>query len=93
MKAIQNQTISAHNGTSSVGGMFIDETFLNGEVIRVNKKSIRCKFTEEVHTRNGKEVSRKSIDRVETFSFWKELDNGEEVYYAAINCFKFLVRI
>lgn len=93
MKATMNMNVFAHNGTCSVGGMFIDETFLNGEVIKVNKKSIRVAFTEEVHTRNGKETERKSIERTETFAYWKTLENGEEVYYATLNCYRFLIRV
>lgn len=93
MKAMTNMTVSAHNGTCSVGGMFIDETILNGTVVKVNKKSIRVAFTEEVHTRNGKEISRKSVNRNEAFTYWKTLDNGEELYFATLNCFRFLVRV
>ena len=75
MKATMNMKVSAHNGTCSVGGMFIDETFLNGSVVKVSKESIRVEFTEEVHTRNGKEIARKDASRTEAFAFWKMLSS------------------
>ena len=93
MKATMNMKVSAHNGTCSVGGMFIDETFLNGSVVKVNKKSIRVEFTEEVHTRNGKEIARKDASRTETFAYWKKLSSGEEAYVATLDGYKFIVRV
>lgn len=93
MKATMNMKASAHNGTSSVGGMFIDETVMNGSVVKANKKSIRVEFTEEVHTRNGKETARKAASRTETFTFWKQLRSGEEAYVATLDGYKFIVRV
>lgn len=93
MKAAMNMKVSAHNGTCSVGGMFIDETVLNGSVVKVNKKSIRVEFAEEIHTRNGKETARKAASRTETFSFWKVLSSGEEAYVANLDGYKFIVRV
>lgn len=92
MKATLGMKVCAHNGTCSVGGMFRHETFLYGEVVKVNAKSIRVAFTTEVHTCNGKETERKSIERTESFRFWKTID-GKEVYTAQLNCYRYLIRI
>lgn len=93
MKATLNMQVSAHKGSCSVGGMFIDETFLNGRVIRVNTKSIRVELSEEVRTRNGKETSRRAINQTETFSFWKALSSGKDAFVAYIGCYRYLIEI
>lgn len=93
MKATLNLTVSAHHGAASVGGMFINETVLTGKIIKVNAKSIRVQFTEEVKTCNGKETSRKAVNFSESFRYWKELSTGESAYVANIHCTRFLVRV
>lgn len=92
MKAMLGMKVCAHNGTCSVGGMFRYETFLYGEVVKVNAKSIRVAFTTEIRTCNGNETERKSIERTESFKFWKVI-GGAEVYTAQIDCYRYLVRI
>lgn len=92
MKATLGMKVCAHNGTCSVGGMFRYETFLYGEVVKVNAKSIRVAFATEIRTCNGKETERKNVERTESFKFWKAID-GKEVYTAQLNCYRYLVRI
>ena len=93
MNATLNLTVSAHHGSASVGGMFITETFLVGKIVKVNAKSIRVQFSEEVKTCNGKETSRKAVDFTESFRFWKELSTGESAYTANIHCWRYLIKI
>ena len=64
--------VTAHHGTCSCGTMFISETFLHGEIVKVNAKSIRVAFSEMVRTNNGKEIER---------CFWKTC--GNKTYYVS----------
>lgn len=36
-----NEVVEIHSGYKSVGGQFIYEKFIEGKVVKVNKKSIR----------------------------------------------------
>ena len=93
MKATLNMQVSAHHGSCSVGGMFINETFLNGKVIKVNAKSIRVELSEEICTCNGKEKSRRAINQTETSRFSKTLSDGKDAFIAYIGCYRHIIRL
>lgn len=69
--------VEIHDGTCSMGGMFIYEKLITGEVIKENAKSIRVKMTHCKHTTNGKVTSERDINEVATFAFWKTIKNRE----------------
>ncbi len=71
--------VIAHHGACSCGTMFISETFLHGEVVKVNAKSIRVTFSEMVRTTNGKEIERRATSETASFRFWKTV--GDKTYY------------
>jgi hypothetical protein len=81
MEARINGKVTAHNGTNSMGTMFIYETFKTGEIVKVSGKSIRVHLDSERRTTNGKTTSEKEISTVATFAFWKHRsDNGKALY-------------
>lgn len=86
-------TVTAHYGSCSMGGMFIYETFMTGEVIKVNAKSFRVAFTEIVKTTNGKETARRATEQTASFRFWKTLSNGKNVYVSKIGCDRYLITL
>jgi len=71
-----NQTVQIHKGSNSMGGMFIYEEFIEGKVVKVNKKSIRVHMTHVKCTTNGKVTREYDIDETATFTFWKTINNG-----------------
>ena len=71
--------VIAHRGACSCGTMFRSETFLHGEVVKVNAKSIRVAFSEMVRTLNGKETERRETNEIVAFRFWKTC--GDKTYY------------
>lgn len=81
MDAMVNTKVTAHNGTNSMGTMFIYETFKEGEIVKVNGKSIRVRLESERRTVNGKTQSERQISAMATFAFWKHRsDNGKALY-------------
>jgi len=73
--------VQAHNGNCSMGGMFIYEVFRNGEIVKVNEKSIRVRLTDERRTTNGNTTSETALNTNATFAFWKNRsDNGKALY-------------
>ena len=81
MGAAINEKVTAHNGTNSMGTMFIYETFKTGEIVKVNAKSIRVRLESEKRTVNGEVKSERRINVVATFTFWKNRsDNGKALY-------------
>lgn len=103
MKTLEIGTkVVAHNGTSSIGGMFITETFLNGEIVKVNKKSIKVNLTNTVVTENGKEKETVvNIEGLHTFKFWKTVDEDtfknkiepKDLYVSTIGLKKFVITL
>ena len=73
--------VTAHHGACSCGTMFISETFLHGEIVKVNAKSIRVAFSEMVRTNNGKEIERRATNETASFRFWKTC--GDKTYYVS----------
>jgi hypothetical protein len=80
MEAI-SEKVTAHNGTNSMGTMFIYETFKTGTIVKVNAKSIRVRLEHEKRTTNGKVKSERPLNTEATFTFWKNRkDNGKALY-------------
>ncbi len=69
-----NEMVQIHEGYASVGGMFINEKFTTGTVVKVNKKSIRVHMTHVKCTTNGKITREYDIDETATFTFWKTVE-------------------
>lgn len=75
-----NEIIQVHKGYNSIGGMYIHEEFIEGKVVKVNKKSIRVHMTHVKCTTNGKLAREYDIDETATFTFWKTVETeGETV--------------
>lgn len=72
-----NETVQIHEGTSSMGGMFIYEKFIIGEVVKINEKSIRVHMTHMKRTANGKVVGESEMNANATFTFWKTVDKRQ----------------
>lgn len=90
---VVGKQVTAHNGTASVGGMFINEIFLSGKVTTVNAKSIRVQLNHERRTQNGKETYAGDYSENVSFKFWKTLSNGDDCYTANIGCSRYLIRV
>ena len=69
-----NQMVQIHNGISSMGGMFIQEKFITGKIIRVNQKSVRVHMTHMKCTTNGQVTKEQAMDETATFTFWKTIN-------------------
>ena len=54
--------------------MYIHEEFIEGKVVKVNKKSIRVHMTHVKCTTNGKLMREYDIDETATFAFWKTIE-------------------
>lgn len=72
-----NEMVQIHEGTSSMGGMFIHEKFTTGKVVKVNAKSIRVHMTYVKRMVNGKLVSEDEMNETATFAFWKTVENRQ----------------
>ncbi|HUM44351.1 MAG TPA: hypothetical protein PKI14_15510 [Fervidobacterium sp.] len=71
-----NEMVQIHKGTNSMGGMFIYEDFIEGKVVKVNKKSIRVHMTHAKCITNGKITREYDIDETATFEFWKTVETA-----------------
>ena len=74
MKVKVNEMVQVHNGSCSMGGMFIYERFIEGSIIKVNKKSIRVHMTHAKCTTNGKITREYDMNEEATFTFWKKVN-------------------
>ena len=72
-----NTNVEVHNGSNSVGTMFISEKFITGKVIKVNAKSIRVNMTHCKCTTNGKITREYDMNETATFTFWKTVENRQ----------------
>jgi uncharacterized protein YkvS len=66
-----HQMVTAHTGTCSMGGMFRYEAFRTGEIMKINRQSIRVHLTYMKRTTNGKVTSEMPMNTDATFTFWK----------------------
>lgn len=74
--------VNAYKG--SCIGVKIQSTTWYGEIIKVNKNSIRVRFTEEVCKYGDKETWHNTNMNVErTYRFSKALSNGNDYYVSA----------
>jgi hypothetical protein len=75
--------VTVHDGTCSMGGMFITETFITGAIAKINAKSIRLNLEHLKMTRSGKStkevVADRDMKKTATFPYWKTVD-GREFY-------------
>lgn len=76
-EAAQGLTVQIHKGNNSMGGVFIYEEFIEGKVVKVNKKSIRVHMTHAKCTTNGKVTREYDMDEEATFTFWKTIENRQ----------------
>lgn len=72
-----NEMVQIHDGSNSMGGMFIHEKFITGKIIKVNAKSIRVHLSHIKRTVNGKFVSEDEMNEDATFAFWKTVENRQ----------------
>ena len=72
-----NERVQIHKGNNSMGGMFIYEEFIEGKVVKVNKKSIRVHMTQAKCTTNGKITREYDMNEKATFDFWKTIENKQ----------------
>jgi hypothetical protein len=67
--------------TGSCIGLLIQSTEWQGEIIKVNKKSIRVRLTESTSKFGSKTTShRENLNTEKTFRFVKTLSNGKDWY-------------
>ena len=72
-----NERVQIHKGNNSAGGIFVYEEFIEGTVVRVNKKSIRVHMVHVTCTTNGKITRAYDINEEATFKFWKTVENRQ----------------
>ena len=72
-----NEMVQIHEGSSSMGGFFIYEKFITGEVVKVNEKSIRVNMNHIKKTTNGKVTYEGKMNETATFAFWKTVENRQ----------------
>ena len=86
MKAQVGMKVRAYEG--SCIGILIQSTEWQGEIIKVNKKSIRVRFTEST-SKFGKKVTRhwENLNTEKTFRFVKTLSNAHDWYRSEANLY------
>lgn len=67
------KVVEIHEGRVSMGGMFIYEAFISGEIVKVNAKSIRVKMGSCKRTVNGKVTCQENMNTTASFTFWKKV--------------------
>lgn len=77
MKVEVGQTVQIHQGSNSMGGIFIHEKFITGKIVKVNQKSIRVHMTHIKHVTNGQVTKEQDMDETATFTFWKTIENKQ----------------
>ena len=79
MRATVGMKIKAYKGDCM--GMIIQSTEWHGDIIKVNKKSIRVRLTESTSMWGSKvETHRGNLNDEVTFRFVKTLNNGKDWY-------------
>ena len=71
-----NKMAQIHKG-STIDGILIQEEFITGTVVRVNKKSIRVHMTHIKYVANGKVTREYDMNETATFEFWKTIENRQ----------------
>lgn len=86
MKNLQTGTkVEAYTGRCI--GLLIQSTTWQGEIIKVNKKSIQVNLTDSVSRFGGKITSQHTMFSKVTYRFWKTLDDGREIYRSEWNIY------
>jgi hypothetical protein len=73
--------VQVHKGSNSAGGVFIHETFITGNIIKFNAKSIRVHMFHIKYLTNGELTRENSMNETATFSFWKSSADGTTSIY------------
>ena len=68
--------VQIHKGSNSAGGIYIYEEFIEGTIVRVNKKSIRIHMTHAKCIVNGKITREYDMNEETTFKFWKTIETA-----------------
>lgn len=85
MNAQVGMKVKAYAG--SCIGILIQSTTWNGEIIKVNKKSIRVRLTDSTSKFGSKVTSHYENVNVVTYRFVKTLDNGKDWYKSEANIY------
>ena len=86
MKAQVGMKVRAYTG--SCIGILIQSTEWQGEIIKVNKKSIRVRLTESTSKFGSKTTSHwNNLNTEKTFRFVKTLSNGKDWYKSEANLY------
>lgn len=78
MKARTGMKVQGYRGNCI--GILIQASRWNGEITKVNKKSIRVHLDENINTYGSRETSRFSISKEITYTYWKTTEDGRELY-------------
>ena len=82
--------VEAYKGRSV--GLLIDSTTWQGEVIKVNKKSIRVKLTESTSKRGRRITSHwENLNIEKTYRFVKTLSDGRDFYRSEADLYGMIV--
>lgn len=85
MKAQVGMKVKAYKGDCI--GLLIQSAEWNGEIIKVNKNSIRVRLTDSVSKFGKKETNRWTGNTEKTFPFVKTLSNGHDWYKSEANLY------
>ena len=86
MKAQVGMKVKAYRGECI--GLLINSTEWNGEIIKVNKNSIRVRLTDSTSKFGKKETNhRENMNTEKTFRFVKTLSNGNDWYKSEANLY------
>lgn len=85
MKATVGMKVTAYTGRCI--GILIESTTWQGEVVKVNKKSIRVRLTESVSKFGSKEKGRWTMNHEVAYTFSKVLSTGEELFTSEGNIY------
>lgn len=87
MNAQVGMKVKAYTGICIGNGMLIQSTTWNGEIIKVNKKSIRVRLT-DITSKFCSEVTIHNENvNVASYRFVKTLDNGKDLYKSEANAY------
>lgn len=91
MKNVQvGMKVEAYKGRSI--GLLIDSTTWQGEVVKVNKKSIRVKLTESTSKHGRKVISHwENLNTEKTYRFVKTLSDGRDFFRSEVDLYGMIV--
>lgn len=71
-----SEKVQVHSG-NTIDGITIHERFIEGSIIKVNKKSIRVYMTHVKYVVNGKLVHESDMDDMAIFNLYKIIQNKQ----------------